>query len=368
MRITPPCPVLIAIKGKSIASFEPVINLQNTSVLEILTTVSNLTWRNVRIAVNASLPDWDFLDSVTLTQLATISGNSLETMLNDSVSEAVELVFRMRANGTLNDKTDIHRAFIWRLLEEKFNMTLIEVANLTRMPEVDFLNASSPSLFRSFLAATFTYFRLNLSHIVASVQVSSEEVLYNMPRQEWKNVIFAVINNVIKSEAADLQMSADNLLQFLRVASVDLSISQLKRLIKNQIPEVKLKKRKFEADPISLYLTQNSVSDADYLNSTVLSLVSAASGYSQEELKLAYSYSSDEIFILSLMRISELPLYCALNTSAIKGRTPYNITAELVGISGTPSACKSTTSTAPCKRGFSREINYPKCTGNPAFY
>ena len=342
MRITPPCPVLIAIKGKSIASFEPEINPQNTTVLEILTTVSNLTWRNARLAVNASLPDWEFLDSVTLTQLATISGNSLETLLNDSVSEMVELVFRMRANGTLNDKTDIHRAFIRRLLEEKFNVTLIEVANLTGMPEVSFLNASSPSLFRSFLNATFTYFRLNVSHIVASVQVSSEDVLYNLPRQEWKSVISAVINSVIKSEAADLQMSADNFLQFLGVPSFELSISQLKRHIKNQILEAKIKKTKFEADAISLYLTQNSVSDADYLNSTVLSLVLAASGYSKEELKLANSYSSDEIFILGLMRIGDLPLYCVLNTSAIKDRTPYNITAALVGIRGTPAVCKST--------------------------
>ena len=341
--ITPPCPVLITIKGKSIASLEPVINPQNTTVLEILTTVSNFTWRDARLAVNASLPDWEFLDSVTLIQLATISGNSLETLLNNSVSEAVELVFRMRADGTLNNATDTLRTFIRRLLEEKFNMTLNEVANLTGQPEVSFRNASSPWLFRSFVAATFTYFRLNLSHIVASVQVSSEEVLYNLPRQEWKSVISAVINSVIKSEAADLQMSDDNLLQFLGVSPVELSISQLKRLIKTQILEAKLKKRKFEDDPISLYLSQNSVSDADYLDSTVLSLVLAASGYSQEELKLAYGYNSDaEIFILSLMRIKDLPFYCSLNTSAIKDRTPYNITAQLVGIRGIPAMCRST--------------------------
>ena len=343
MHITPPCPVLIDIKGKSIASFKSVINPQNTTVLEILTTVSNLSWRDARLAVNASLPDWQFLDSVALTQLATISGNSLETLLNNSVSESVELVSRMRAGGTLNNATATHRAFIRRLLEEKFNMTLNEVANLTRMPEVSYLNASSPWLFRSFLAATLTYFRLNLSDIVAFV-VSSEEVLYNFPRQEWKRVISAVINSVIKSEAADLQMSDENLLQFLGVSSVELSISQLKMLIKNQILKAKLKKRKFEDDPIILYLTQNSVSNADYLNSTVLSFVLAASGYSEEELKVAYGYNSvAEIFILSLMRIKDLPLYCALNASAIKDRTPYNITAEVVGIRGIPAVCRSTT-------------------------
>ena len=343
MHITPPCPVLIDIKGKSIASFEPVINPQNTTVLEILTTVSNLTWRDARLAVNASLPDWEFLDSVTLTQLATISGNSLETLLNNSASEAVELVFRMRADGTLNNATDTQRAFIRRLVEEKFNMTLTEAANLTGMPEVSFLNASSPWLFRSFMSATLMYFRLNVSHIIASVQVSSEEELYNLPRQEWKRLISIVIKSVIKSEAADLQMSDENLLQFLGVSSVELTISQLKMLIKNQILEAKLKKRKFEDDPISSYLTQNSVSDTDFLNSIVLSLVLAASGYSQEELKLAYSYNSGaEIFILSLIRIKSLPLYCSLNTSAIKDRTPNNITAELVGFSGIPAMCRST--------------------------
>ena len=334
--ITPPCPLLVAIKGKSIESFDSLVNLQKSTVLEILTAVSNLTWRAVYQSVNASLPDWEFLDSVTLSQLAQISGVPLQTLLNLSISEPVELVFRMRENGSLNSKTDDHRAFIRSLLEEKFNLTLNEVANFTGMPEASFQNVSSPWLFRSFLNATFTYFGLNLSEIAASVQVSGDD-LFNLPRQEWKRVIPVIVDPVVSSEAADLQMSAENLLQFLGLESVELSIAQLKQLIK-----ITQKKKVFETDPIGRYLNQNSVSDADYLNSAVLSLVLAASGYSSDNLKLLYGYNSEEIFILELMRISDLPLYCGLNTSAIKDWTAYNITAALAGTKVTPALCRRT--------------------------
>ena len=339
--ITPPCPVLIAIKGKSIASFDSVVDTQNATVLEILTAVSNLTWRAVHQAVNASLSDWEFLDSVTLSQVGQISGVPHQTLLNDSVSEAVELVLKMRENGTLTNKTVVHRAFIRGLLEEKFNLMLNEVANLTGTSEASFQDASTPWLFRSFLNATVTYFRLNVSEIVASIQVSEDELL-NLPRQEWKRMFNVIIDLLVKSEAADLQMMAENLLQFLGIESVELSIAQLKQLIENQILDAKEKKKAFATDPISKYLNQSSVSDADYLNSTVLSLVLAASGYSSNDLELVYRYNSEEIFILGLMRISNLPLYCGIHTSAIKDRTPYNITAELAGTKDTPALCRRT--------------------------
>ena len=341
--ITPPCPVLIAIKGKSIALFQrdSVVNPQNTTVLEILTKVSNLTWRAVYEAANASLPDWEFLDSVVLPQLAEVSGIALESLLNDSVSEAVELVFRMQVDGILVNRTEAHRAFIRGVLEEKFNLSLSELANMTGIPKGSFQGATLPCLFRNFLNATITYFGLNLSEIVSSVHVPEVE-LYNLPRQEWTIVISSIIDPVLKAEATDLQMSTENLLQFLGVQSVELSISQLKELMRNQILNAKQKKRKFEIDSISLYLSKNSVTDADYLNSTVLSLVLSASGFNSDELKLVYGYKSDEIFIVASMRINDLPLYCGLNTSAIKARTLYNVTAELAGIKDAPAVCKST--------------------------
>ena len=339
--IAPPCAVLISIKGKSISSFASVIDPQTTTVLEMLTTVSNLTWREVHLAVDASLPDWEFVDSVTLSQLADSSGYSLESLENDTVNEAVELVFRTRANGTLIRRTEAHRLFIRDLLEKKFNLTLNEVANLTKTPEASLINASAPWLFRSFLNATISYFGLNLSEIVSTLQVSKDE-LFNLPRQEWMNVITAIVDPVLKSTAADLQMSIEDLLQLVGISSVEPSISKLKEFIRTQIPEAIEKKRRFETVAINFYLSQNFISETDYLNSTVLSLGLAATGYNSNELKRLYGFSEDGIFILGSLRIGQLPLYCALNTSAIKGRTFFNITAELVGNKGIPANCKST--------------------------
>ena len=339
--ISPPCPVLISIKGKSIESFKSSVNTLNASVLEILTDVSNLTWRQVYESVNVSLPDWEFLDSVTLPQLSEIGEVSLETLLNDSVSEAVVLLLKLRADGSLNNKTETHRLFIKTLLREKFNLSLSDVANLTALSEVSLQGAPSPLLFRRFLNATIANFRLNLSDIVFSLQLS-EETLYNLPRQEWRSVIATIVDSVVQSEASDLQISTKNLLTFLGVQTVELSIAKLKELIENQILDAKRHKTKFETAPLIMYLSQNAVSDDAYLNSSVFSLVLSASGFSSNELKLLYGYNSDQIFILQYLRINDLPLYCTSNTSTVKHKTPLNITAEVVGTREAAPLCTNT--------------------------
>ena len=338
---SPPCPLLISIKGKTIRSFEAAINPQITTVLEILTTVSNLTWREARQAVDASLSDWEFLDSVTLSQLADISGHSLESLLNSTASEAVELVFKTRANGNLNSRLETHRLFIRSLLKEKFNLTFIEVVNLTKTQEVSMLNFSSPLLFSSFLNASMTYFGLNLSEISSSVQVSEAE-LFNLPRQEWMSVTSAMVNPVLKSEASDLEMSTRDLLQLLGIATVDSSIAKLKELINNEILALKEKKRRFETNSIDLHLFQYSPSDPDYLDTIVLNLVLSVGGYSSNEIKLIYGLSDNQIFILGYLKVGQLPLYCSLNTSAIKDRTAYSLLVELVGNGRLSASCQST--------------------------
>ena len=342
--ISPPCPVLISIKGKSIESFKSSVNTLIASVLEILTDVSNLTWRQVYESVNVSLPDWEFLDSVTLPQLSEIGEVPLETLLNDSVSEAVVLLLKLRTDGSLNNKTKTHRLFIRALLREKFNLSLSDVANLTALSEVSLQGAPSPLLFRRFLNATIANFRLNLGDIVFSLQLS-EETLYNLPRQEWRSVIATIVDSVVQSEASDLQISTENLLTFLGVQSVELSIAKLKELIENQILDAKRHKTKFETAPIIMYLSQNAVSDDAYRNSSVLSLVLSTSGFSSnetDELKLLYGYNSDQLFILQFLRIKDLPLYCTLNTSTVKHKTPLNITAEIVGTREAAPVCTST--------------------------
>ena len=339
--ILPPCPVLISIKGKSIESFKSSVNILNANVLEILTDVSNLTWRQVYESVNVSLPDWEFLDSVTLPQLSEIGQVSLETLLNDSVSEAVVLLLKLRADGSLINKTENHRLFVRTLLRETFNLSLSDVANLTALSEASLQGASSPLLFRRFLEATIANFRLNLSDIFFSLQLS-EETLYNLPKQEWKSVIVTIVDSVVQSESRDLQTSTENLLTFLGVQSVELSIAKLKELIEYQILDAKRHKKKFETAPIIMYLSQNAVSDDAYLNSFVLSLVLSASGFNSSELKLLYGYNSEQRFILQSLRINDLPLYCALNTSTVKNKTPFNITAELVGTREVVPLCTST--------------------------
>ena len=336
---TPPCLLLISIKGKIIRSFGAAINPEATTMLEILSTVSSLTWREVRHAVDASLPDWEFLDSVTLSQLADISGQSVESLLNNTASEAVELVFKTRANGNLTSTLKAHRLFIRSLLVEKFNLTLIEVANLTKTEEASMLNYSSPLLFSRFLNATMTYFGLNLSEIISPVQVSEAE-LFNLPRQEWMSVISAMFNLVLKAEASDLEMSTGDLLQLLGIATVEPSISKLKELINNQILAFKEKKRKFETNSIDLHLSQYS--DPDYLNTTVLSLALSVSGYSSNEIKLIYGLTDNQIFILGYIKVGQLPLYCSLNTLGIKNKTGYSLLVELVGNRGVSASCHST--------------------------
>lgn len=339
----PPCPVLIKIKGNSISSFQtnPVITSEQTTVLRILTEVANLSWHAVRWSVDASLSDWEFLDAVTLPQLAEISGYEEESLRNDSASELVKLVFSLRENGTLDNSTENYRAFVAKRLMETFNLTLNEVATLTGMADGSLVNVSSPFLFKSFFNATVVYFKLNSSEVIKALQMTEEDLHY-LPRQKWNDTIPVVIDAVVKIEATKLQMSVANLFQLIGYNSNELTISQLKRIIGTRIQEVTEKKTRFESDPISWYLANNSISDADYLNTSVHTLLLSGGGFTDVELNLVYDLKPDQLFILEGLQFSDLPRVCQFNTSSAKDKTLYNITKELVGIREYPALCGTT--------------------------
>ena len=340
---SPSCPVLINIKGKPISSFQSdsVVITEDMTVLEILNEVGRLPWRTVHWGLDASLPDWEYLDAVTLPKLAEIAGHEVESLRNESVSESVKVIFALRESNTLGNEIETYRVFIKGVLREAFNLSLNEVATLNEVPEVSLENASSTVLFRSFLNATAVHFKLNLSEVITAVQMT-EEQLFNLPRQEWNNTMSAIVDAVLSMEATKLQIPTRNLLQLLDVNSDELSITQLKELIRTKLHDVEQKKMKFESEPISWYLANNSVSDVDYLNSSVLTLLLSASGFNSEELELVYDLNSDQIFILGRMTFSDLPRFCGLDTSATKDRTAHNITEELAGIKESRAVCENT--------------------------
>ena len=340
---SPPCPVLINIKGKPISSFQSdsVVITEEMTVLDIIFAVSSLPWRKVHWALDASLSEWEYLDAVTLTQLAEIAGHDLESLRNESVSESAKIIFFLRESSTLDNKTETYRVFIKGVLKEAFNLSLSEEAILNEVPEGSLQNASSTVLFRTFLNATVIRFKLNLSEIITAVQMT-EEQFFGLPRQEWNNTISVIVDAAVTMEAAKLQIPKQNFLQLLDVTSDGLSITQLKELIRTTVQALKQTKMKFENDPISWYLANNSILDADYLNSFVLTLLLSASGFNSEELELVYDLNSDQIFILGEMRVSDLPRICGLDTSATKDRTAHNITEELTGIKESRAVCKNT--------------------------
>ena len=340
---SPPCQVLINIKGKLISSFQSdsVVITEDMTVLEIIFAVSSRPWSKVHWALDVSLSEWEYLDAVTLPQLAEISGRDLESLRNESVSESAKIIFFLRENNTLDNNTETYRVFIKGVLKEAFNLSLNEVTIFNKIPEGSLQNASSSVLFRSFVNATVVHFKLNLSEIISAAQMT-EEQLFSLPRQEWNNTISVIIHAVVTTEAAKLQIPTQKLLQLLDVTSDELSITQLKELIRTNIRDLKQKKMNFENDPISWYLANNSVSDADYLNSSVLTLFLSASGFNSEELELVYDLNSHQIFILGRMRLSDLPQICDLDTSAAKDRTAHNTTEELVGIKESRAVCENT--------------------------
>ena len=106
---SPPCPVLINIKGKPISSFQSdsVVITEEMTVLDIIFAVSSLPWRKVHWALDASLSEWEYLDAVTLTQLAEIAGHDLESLRNESVSESAKVIFFLRENNTRQENGDL---------------------------------------------------------------------------------------------------------------------------------------------------------------------------------------------------------------------------------------------------------------------
>ena len=366
---TPPCPLLISIKGKIIRTFGAAINPEAATMLEILSTVSSLTWREVRHAVDASLPDWEFLDSVTLSQLADISGYSVESLLNNTVSEAVGLVFKTRANSNLTSRLEAYRLFIRSLLVEKFNLTLIDVANLTETQEASMLYYSSPLLFSRFLNATMTYFGLNLSEIISSVQVSEAE-LFNLPRQEWMSVISAVFNAVLKAEASDLEMSTGNLLQLLGIAAVEPSISKLKELINNQILAFKEKKRvfAFRNSPLADLAASKGLTLSSLNNDSVFDVIVTVLSVPVEDASFLFNWTEQERTKLQMFTLKEVASYRNIILENLGSYKLLELVEYvfLMPVTSSLPPIISTTPLPPCKQGFRRVDD--ACIGNARFH
>ena len=369
---TPPCPLLISIKGKIIRSFGAAINPQTTTVLEILTTVSSLTWREVRHAVDASLPDWEFLDSVTLSQLADISGHSVESLLNNTASEAVELAFKTHTNGNLAGRLEAYRSFIRSLLVEKFNLTLIEVANLTKTQEASMLNYSSPLLFSRFLNATITYFRLNFSHIVSSVQVSKAE-LFNLPRQEWMSVISAIFNPVLKAEASYLEMSTGDLLQLLGIATVEPSISKLKELVNNQILSFKEKKRRlfaFRNSPLADLAASKGLTLSSLKNDSVFDVIVTVLSVPVEDASFIFNWTEQERTKFQTFSLQEVARYREITIENLGSYKLFEL-AEYVSLLSAftvPSSLPTRFSLSPSESGLQSGDSAVACTGSKTLW
>ena len=366
---TPPCPLLISIKGKIITSFAAAINPQTTTVLEILTKVSSLPWREVRHALDASLPDWEFLDTVTLSQLADISGHSVESLLKNTASEAVELVFKLHRNGHLTSRLEAYRLFIRSVLVEKFNLTLIEVANLTETQDASMLNYSSPLLFSRFLNATMTYFGLNLSGIISSVEVSEAE-LFNLPRQEWMNVISATFNSVLKAEASDLEMSTGDLLQLLGIATVEPSISKLKELVNNQILAFKEKKRRlfaFRNSTLADLAASKGLTLSSLNHESVFDVIVTVLSVPVQDASSVFNWTEQERTKLQTFSLQEVASYTEItieNLGSFKLLELAEYVFLLSAFTVPPSSLPTRFSLSPCESGLQSGDSAVACTGN----
>ena len=338
--VNPPCLILVTIKGKSISTLAG-IDFDTMSVLDMLTATTDLPWRKVFWAVNASMSDWELLASVTIQQLLKLSGKGNSSLLDDSLSDLVELIYTLNENGSLGQAISDHRNKVRSSLESMFNLTTGKVAGLIGISEGQLQNSSSSNMVNSFLNATVSYFNITWNDIYGPAKITLQE-LDNLPQSEWTKIIRYIIKAALKLEAIKLQMSEDILLKFLDITPENATIANIKWLIKTRIQVTLGKKDKFENQALQVHLSASSVSDEDYLNSSVLALLFNASGFNTNDFQLVYNVDPGQVFILQQLKFKDLALYCGFSGTSIKQRTPFNITAELVGIKTTLATCKTT--------------------------
>ena len=336
----PSCPVLVTVKGKPISDLSN-IDSNAMSVLALLTASTDLPWREVLEAVNSSLSDWEVLDSVSIQQLANISGMSDAYFLNESLSVAVEHIYKLYLNGSLADAIQDHHLTILSKLEVFFNTSAFQVANFSGILEEQLRNSSAIKTFKTFLNATVLHFNISMEDVYGPANMTMDE-LGSLPRTEWNGIIPHIVKAALKREALKLQMSERDLFQFLDILAENTSIAALKELFDTRIKLLILAKEKFEGEVIQTYLTAESIADEDFLNSTVLSVLMAASKLTIADFRSIYGIDDGQLFVLERITFKDLVKYCGINGTSMKGRTPFNITGELVGILTNEASCTTT--------------------------
>ena len=229
----PSCPVVVTVKGKPISDLSN-IDPNAMSVLALLTASTDLPWRKVLQAVNSSLSDWEVLDSVSIQQLANISGMSDGYFLKDSLSVAVEQIYKLYLNGSLADAIQDHHLTILSKLETFFNTSAFQVANFSGILEEQLKNSSAIEIFKTFLNATVLHFNITMEDVYGPANMTIDE-LHSLPRTEWNGIIPHIVKAALKREALKLQMSERDLFRFLDISAENTSIAALKELFKGGI-------------------------------------------------------------------------------------------------------------------------------------
>ena len=334
------CPILVKIKGTSITTLSQLtpVNVLEMSLLEILTVSSGMPWRKVFRVVSTTMSEWEIIDSVKVSKLASLSSTIESAILNDSISHAVEIIYTLKQNGSLNSTIDVYRIKLRSFLETLLNISTFAVATYTNTSEESLNKTTSSQLFTKFIQTTVAHFNIKIEDINNTLKLSPEE-LYNLPRHEWQQIVPPIVDAVVKFQAEKLKMSVENLYDFLGIAANSSTVEQVNVLIATKIKPLITSLNKFVNITIQTWLNDSSTQDAVYSEMTVLEAILNATGFSKEGLIFAYDLNKGQMNVLKTMKITKLMTYCKVSTALTKSLTPYNLTAFTVGIQTMKPSC-----------------------------
>ena len=338
------CPILVTIKGKSIATLTqatPVNVTDDMSMLELLTAFSGLPWRKVYRAISASLSEWEFIDCVKMAELAALSSIDKTIILDESVSYAIDLINSLKQNGSLDSTIETHRVEVRTLLEKLLNISTSAVAVYTRITEAVLQKASSSLLVTKFIQATVARFEITLADINDTLKLREEE-LYNLPKSEWQQIVPPVIDAAVKVQAGKLRVSVADMYLFLRSGVRLSTIEHLNILIATKVIPLLIMLNKLDNVVIHSWLRNSSTQDAVYTKVSSLEVISNATGFSDKCVSLAYDFNVAHITVLKTMKITELLMYCKRSTVYTKNLTSFNLTSFMVVIQTHKPSCLAT--------------------------
>ena len=327
----------------------------NVNLLTIFEDLLMLPWPKIAWAVNASLPDWPILGALTLNNVSTLTSQSTQSMeMQKSFREIVMQLLGLSENLYKEDKNNYGSSLV-TLAADLFGVNSSKICDGCKIVDILWNSLTQLNQLIDF----------NPYMLPNELNVSPYEFNLTIPSQ-WPRIVQSVISGAYSRAAIALGVDRNRLLILLQTPTAvveNMTLTQYQVLLSQSIQPFIAAKNALSVSPLADLVTAKGMDLTALANESVFDVMDALLSIPMRNISFIFNWTSEQQAKLKAYTFDDIAYYRGIGLRSL-GSEKLLMLAEFILQEALPLRIAPT---LPCKRGFSRESNGTKCTGNAAF-